>query len=161
MRTYLLFGLAVAALVVVVMLGMEPRHRDPSERRATSHENALPLLIGIALPSTKRNDAVARGAELAVKQINESGDTLGRKLSLTIMHTSAPPSSGATDDTDAADARDQAIRLAALRPIAVIGHDSWDGALSASQVYEERRILFLALHPTSDSLNGHDFDVIS
>jgi len=96
-----------------------------------------PITIGTVLGSEGQT-----GAQLAVDELNESGGVGGRRVALRVVEggasTSAAPALAAAEALSA----DPTI-------IAVVGHSNSSASLSASQIYNARRLVHIA--PTSSS----------
>ncbi len=100
-------------------------------------DNQPPITIGVVLSSEGQ-----AGAQLAIDELNESGGINGRPVALRVAAAGA--------STLAGPALAAAESLTADRSVvAVVGHSNSSASLSASQIYNARRLVHIA--PTSSS----------
>jgi branched-chain amino acid transport system substrate-binding protein len=115
-RVLLLF-----AVLIVAAKFAAPAHAD--------------IKIAVAGPMTEQDAAFGEqfkiGAELAVKDINESGGVLGQQVDMKIYD----------DGCDPRKAVAVANRLASDAAVFVVGHFCSDSLIPASKIYEEEGII--------------------
>jgi branched-chain amino acid transport system substrate-binding protein len=102
--------------------------------------------IGLAAPLTGPyawpGGATARGAEVAVADLNARGGVLGEQIELIT----------ADDYSDGAQAVAAANKLGADGVVAVFGHQCSGAAIPASKIYSEAKILMVASEATNPKL---------
>jgi branched-chain amino acid transport system substrate-binding protein len=146
----------VLLLLITCLIAALPAH---AAQKIQGLAPGQPVVIGIAVPVFEEDEQIVRGAQLAADRINETGGISGHPIRLVIERAIPPRDGGLTDRIAADTGRDLAIRMIEHNPIAVIGHDYSDGAVAASQIYQDAGVLFLATFATDDSLTQHSFDL--
>jgi branched-chain amino acid transport system substrate-binding protein len=96
-----------------------------------------PITIGVVLSSEGQE-----GAQLAVDELNESGGINGRPVALRVMGGGASALAGPALAAAESLSADRSV-------VAVVGHSNSSASLSASQIYNARRLVHIA--PTSSS----------
>jgi len=93
------------------------------------------IVVGVAGPMTGPNAAfgeqLKRGADMAVKNINDAGGVLGQKLKIIYGDDASDPRQGVT----------VANKLATDKAVAVFGHFNSSVSIPASDVYNEEGVL--------------------
>ena len=109
------------------------------------------ILLGLVGPLTgaqaSEGDRMVKGAEAAVKAINETGGLLGQKIILKIEDDACDPKQAVA----------AANRLAGMGVAAVIGHFCSGASIPASAVYNEEGILQITSASTNPQLTEQGF----
>lgn len=130
------------------------------ERVKIAREGKNSIVIGVAWPNKKHN--FVKGALLAMKEINDNGGLLNRKLQLLIndsgQMTSSPSMKLRQKQHVGIDIANSYANNYDV--IAVIGHPSSKLAIPASIVYQNHGIVFLSPTATNLKLTSHNFNYI-
>jgi branched-chain amino acid transport system substrate-binding protein len=107
------------------------------------------LKIGLAAPlsgdSAEYGDAFKKGAELAVKQVNDAGGINGKKVDLVIQDDKGDPKEAVSVANKFAN--DKSI-------LAVVGHFNSSATLAAAPIYNKNKVVEIS--PSSSSPNVTD-----
>ncbi|CAK0747989.1 branched-chain amino acid transport system substrate-binding protein [uncultured Gammaproteobacteria bacterium] len=96
--------------------------------RTSDQDVKLAVIVPLSGPHQALGEAIRRGAEQHVIQLNKAGGSHGRQVKLLVLD----------DGDDPAKARQAATKAADENVIGVIGHWSEAAALAAGEVYRER-----------------------
>ena len=136
-----IFFFTLLTLVMVFLAGCS----DSS----SSDSNSDTIKIGLAAPlsgdSAEYGDAFKKGAELAVKQVNDEGGIDGKKVELVVQD----------DKGDPKEAVNVANKFANNKSIlAVVGHFNSSATLAAAPIYNKNKMVEIS--PSSSSPNVTD-----
>ncbi len=148
MRTEILLMLTLA---LVGLVGCASKEEIARKRAELAQKARGDIVIAVLWNTRYEETLFSEGVALALEEVNRSGGVLKRKLRAATFYGDI---SGAKE-----------LRLArkiAKDPeiMAVIGHDSSDGAIPASVIYETHGLLFISPRATSPQLTSHGFQYV-
>jgi len=148
-------------IIALLISGCHQSYDDSKkEREQTLRESKGSIIIGVAWPNEEHN--FVKGALLAAKEINHNGGILNQSLKLLINDGEKAIFNSSVNIRAA-----QHIGIGVANSyannsevVAVIGHQFSKLAISASIVYQNHGIVFLAPTATNLNLTNHNFNYI-
>ena len=116
--------------------------------------------IGLVYADNEEVNSFTNGARLAAARVNAEGGILGQDLELLLYREEVSFGEGGFERTIARTMRlaGEVARQNGL--FGVIGHEWSDTAITASAIYNQNDILYLATHATASALTNHGFSLL-
>jgi branched-chain amino acid transport system substrate-binding protein len=151
LRTLFTFSILILVLGGCERGPLEPYAESAEEKVHQALDEDSPIVFGIAWPIKKMQATFVDGAQLAMKELNDSGGILGRKLRLIVR-----------DDGNSVDqARPIAREFADDDSVlAVIGHREFEVAMAAAITYELSNTVYIAPAVTNMELTHSGFQFV-
>ncbi len=151
-RNYLAINKTLSILLslsVLSVLSLSACAPDHGKKTATKAEKGKgDIVIGAVYPKSEKGDQFIKGFNLAVDELNRRNGILGRKIRVIYRD----------DKLSVKQSKKIAREFAGNHNlVAVLGHNASEPAMSASIIYENNEIVYIAQRATSDHLTDHGF----